>query len=119
MAGRSFGEFVRDKRIEQRLTLREFCRKNGFDPGNVSKIERGLMPPPQDRHLAENYAKALNLKKRTKDWVTFHDLAAVSAGRVPADLLNDEKIVRKLPLLFRTIRGTKLECTAPPKSAQV
>ena len=33
------------------LTLREFCRRNGFDPGNVSRLERGLVPPPQTRHF--------------------------------------------------------------------
>ena len=36
-----FGEFFKKKRRDLGLTLREFCRLNGFDPGNISKIKEG------------------------------------------------------------------------------
>lgn len=36
------------------------------------------------------------------------DAAAVSAGQVPRDILDDEALAAKLPVLFRTIRGEKL-----------
>ncbi len=42
-----FGAFVRTTRKALGLNLREFCRRNGFDPGNISRLERGLTPPPQ------------------------------------------------------------------------
>ncbi|HXF49225.1 MAG TPA: helix-turn-helix transcriptional regulator [Verrucomicrobiae bacterium] len=109
MKQRGFGEYVKKKRIKLGLTLREFCRKNDYDAGNISKIERGLMPPPQGKELREKYAKALGLKKGTKEWLTFQDYAAVYSGRVPSDLLSEEEIVRKLPLLFRTIRDSQLD----------
>ena len=36
------------------------------------------------------------------------DTAAASAGQVPQDILDDEALAAKLPVLFRTIRGEKL-----------
>ena len=36
------------------------------------------------------------------------DAAAISAGQVPQDILDDEALAAKLPVLFRTIRGEKL-----------
>ena len=67
---KSFGAFFRAKRKALGLTLREFCRRNGFDPGNVSRLERGLVPPPQARQLLESYAKALKLESGT--WHGIH-----------------------------------------------
>jgi len=100
----TFGEFFNIKRREIGQTLREFCRQNGFDVGNMSKLERDLLPPPQDREKLENYAKALKIKRGTDDWLKFFDLASIFGGRIPEDIMNDEKILTALPLLFRTIK---------------
>ncbi|MBI5739449.1 MAG: helix-turn-helix domain-containing protein [Nitrospirae bacterium] len=100
----TFGEFFNIKRRDLGLTLREFCRQNGFDVGNMSKMERDLLSPPQDREKLETYAKALKIKKGTDDWINFFDLASVFSGRIPEDIMRDEKIVSALPLLFRTIK---------------
>ena len=104
----SFGEFFKTKRQALELTLREFCLKHKLDPGNLSRLERGLLPPPQDRKLLEQYADYLAIKQGTGDWYTFFDLAAAAKGRLPDDLLEDEEILAKLPLVFRTLRGKRL-----------
>ncbi len=44
-----FGEYFKKKRLEIGKTLRQFCLENGLDPGNISKIERGILRPPQSR----------------------------------------------------------------------
>ena len=106
--GGRFGSFFKQKRIELGMTLREFCRKNGFDPGNISKVERGLLPPPHGEDVKKKYAAALGLKMGTDDWLTFFDLAAAEAGIVPEDIMSDEELLKKLPLLFRTVRGSDL-----------
>ena len=103
-----FGEFFKAKRIGLKKTLRQFCMENGLDPGNISKLERGLMSPPQGSDKLEEYAKYLHIKKGTDDWYKFFDLAAVEAGRIPEELLNDAKIAASLPILFRTLRGKKI-----------
>jgi hypothetical protein len=54
------------------------------------------------------YAKALALKEGTEEWIEFFDRAAASRGQLPADLQADEKLVGRLPLLFRTLRGRKV-----------
>ena len=106
--GGGFGEFFKEKRIELGLTLREFCRKNGFDAGNMSRIERGLARAPQSSEIKAKYAAALGIKEGTDDWLTFFDLAAADLGQIPEDLQNDEKLLKSLPLLFRTVRDSDL-----------
>src|SRR4030042_4730552 len=56
-----FGTFIKNKRIEKGLTLREFCRKAKLDPSNWSKIERGIFPPPKSRPVLEEIAAAVGL----------------------------------------------------------
>ena len=62
-AVRQFGEFFKNRRIALKMTLRQFCRDNSLDPGNISRLERGLLPPPQGRETLESYAKLLKLRK--------------------------------------------------------
>jgi len=102
-----FGGFFKAKRIEKGVTVRWFCKKFGLDPGNISKMERGLLPPPASREKFEIYARQLGLKKSSDDWVEFFDLASSCPGQLPEDLLNDAQVVERLPLIFRTIRVKK------------
>ena len=103
-----FGEFFKERRIALGKTLRQFCHENGLDPGNISRLERSLLPPPQSREVLESYAKHLKLKKGSDDWYEFFDLAATGAGRIPQEILEDEELMEKLPILFRTLRGQKV-----------
>ena len=103
-----FGEFFKAKRQALGLTLREFCFKYEHDPGNMSRLERGVLPPPQDRNVLEKYAKDLGLKSGSDEWYTFFDLAAAAKGRLPAELMEDKAIVAKLPLVFRTLREKRI-----------
>jgi len=90
------------------LSLREFCLKNGLDPGNYSRVERGMFRPPQDRTIVEKYATALGLERGSDEWLQLFDLAAAERGQVPEDLMSDEELVDKLPVLFRTMRATQV-----------
>ncbi len=103
-----FGEFFKTRRIAIKKTLRQFCIENGLDPGNISKLERGLLSPPQNREKLEEYAGYLKIKKGSDDWYTFFDLAAAETGRIPEDIMTKGKIEDKLPILFRTLRGQKV-----------
>jgi transcriptional regulator with XRE-family HTH domain len=103
-----FGRFFKERRIVLKKTLRQFCSENKLDPGNISKMERGLLPPPQSREKLEEYAKLLKIKKGSDGWYTFFDLAAAETGRIPDDLMEGKKIKDKLPIFFRTLRGQKV-----------
>ncbi len=107
MDGASFGAFFKECRVRAGITLREFCRANGYDPGNLSKIERGHFPPPQSEELLRKYATALGLTPGDDDWLEFFDRAAAERGRIPEDILANEQVVAKLPVFFRTLRGKK------------
>lgn len=102
----TFGNFVKALRIARGLTLRAFCQQNGIDPGNWSKLERGLAPPPQHPDKLSAFALALALERGSEQWQEFFDRAAAANGIIPEDLLTDEEVVARLPVLFRTLRGS-------------
>lgn len=103
-----FGPLLKEMRAQKRTTLREFCRRANADPGNISRIERGVWPPPQDREILERYAKALDIKEASDDWYRFFDSAAADRGIVPQDIMSREEVVKMLPVFFRTLRREKL-----------
>jgi transcriptional regulator with XRE-family HTH domain len=103
-----FGDWVRKRRAELRLSLRKFAGETRLDPGNLSKYERGVLPPPQDPDTLERMAAVLQLKEGDPGRREFMDLAALGAGKIPADLVSDPKLLAKMPLLFRTIRTRNL-----------
>jgi transcriptional regulator with XRE-family HTH domain len=82
--------------------------ENGLDPGNISKIERGILPPPQSREKLAHYAKGLGIVEGSDEWLEFFDIARTDIGRIPEEILADSNIVAKLPLVFRTLKGLKL-----------
>jgi transcriptional regulator with XRE-family HTH domain len=100
----SFASFVRVKRIATGLTLRQFCRLTGFDASNWSKVERGLITPPQSKNVLETIATVLKMESGDQDYKELMDLAALSS--VPQDLIEPE-ILDQLPVFFRTVRGEK------------
>lgn len=104
---KTFAEFFRSLRKEQRITLREFCIKAGADAGNISRLERGGLMPPQDRAILTRYAQALGLVQASDEWYLFFDLAAASRGSIPSDIMENRQLASRLPAFFRTLRGQK------------
>lgn len=100
----SFANFIRDKRISAGLTLREFCRLINFDASNWSKVERGLIAPPQSKNVLENIALFLKIEKDSEAYKELFDLAALSS--IPDGLVEAE-LLEQLPAFFRTVRGEK------------
>ena len=100
-----FGRHVRARRLEKGMTLRAFCRATGLDPGNVSRIERGKTHPPKGEAL-EDYLDALGLGAGSEERRELHDLAHACRGEVPEEIMSDEELVKKLPVVFRTL-GSK------------
>lgn len=104
----TFGEVLKELRLRTGLTLRKFCEKYDLDAGNFSKLERGVLPPPTSKEKLEHLANCLGLEPYSAEWYYFFDHAAAAAGRIPADVMSDEELVKKLPLVFRTMRGDRL-----------
>lgn len=104
----SFGENLRRLRVSIGMTLREFCRRVEENPGNVSRMERGKLAPPDSVEKLERFARVLGLTNE-REIREFIDQAVIDRGRVPEDILANERLVAALPLVFRTVRGEKVD----------
>jgi transcriptional regulator with XRE-family HTH domain len=100
-----FGEFIKGRRIAKGMSLREFCKRMEIDASNWSKVERGLLAPPQDEERLRKIARALDIKFGSALWKEMRDKANIDAGIIPEDILSDEKVLNSLPIFFRTIRS--------------
>jgi transcriptional regulator with XRE-family HTH domain len=102
-----FGEFIKERRISKDISLREFCKRIEIDASNWSKVERGLLAPPQDEDKLKKIARLLDIKIGSPLWKEMKDKANIDAGIIPEDILSDEKVLNSLPIFFRTIRSEK------------
>ena len=96
----SFGEFVRERRLEKAagdasFSLRQLADRVGLEPSYLSKIERGEQPPPGEEMIRR---LAVELGEDT-------DTLLALAGKVSGDLL---AIIRERPTvvaeLLRSVR---------------
>jgi len=101
-----FNETIKSLRIQNKLTLRDFCAQNGLDPSNWSKVERGVNPPPGDIPLLERLADFFGLAGAKK--LSFIDEAALQRREIPADVADHQILQRALPAFFRAARGHEL-----------
>jgi transcriptional regulator with XRE-family HTH domain len=103
----TFGECFRDIRIHTEPSLRKFCAKHGFDPGNISKLERGLMTPPRTEARLQRYVKALGIKRGSDQYnlLLRYAIASKTADRYQRifENVHDENLVRRLPDLISQI----------------
>ena len=63
-ADESFGMFLRARRIEAGVGLRELARLIGKSAGYISDVELGNVPPPSEETIVK-IAAALNVDKKT------------------------------------------------------
>ena len=102
-----FGEFIKERRIAKGISLREFCKRIEIDASNWSKVERGLLSPPQDEEKLKKIAQVLDIKIGSPLWKERKDKPNIEPGIIPEDMLFDEKVLNSLPIFFRTIRSEK------------
>ena len=103
----SFGAQIKDLRLGCKKTLRQFCLEFGYDPSNWSKIERGVNSPPKEERNVIKMGVHLGLGENSPQMQEFLDNAAIARGQIPQDVMSDSKLLEKLPVFFRTIRGAE------------
>ncbi len=103
----NFGEFIKELRLKNNLSLRKFCDLAGLDPSNWSKVERSVLPLALDHLELEKIANILQLKKGATEWIKFFDLAAVAKKKIPDYVYKDKEILDALPIFFRTASKEK------------
>lgn len=102
-----FGELLRRRRSELGISLRKFAAAGKYDPAYISRLERGIAPPPGSKRVLRDLAANLEIEPSSELEREFLDLAAIQSRRIPEDLA--ESLVAKLPLLFRTLRNRKVD----------
>ena len=65
----SFGTLFRELRIRNKETLRQYCLKRGFDSGNISRLERNLISPPQTKRQLMKYLNGLKFNDLDFDFL--------------------------------------------------
>jgi len=103
----TFGEFVRERRLAKRMTLRAFSEMVGMDPANYSRVERDLAYPPKDHSWLNQWADILSLDSAER--LELQRLADLGRGRLPRRALSDPDVMRKLPAIFRAIDEKHLD----------
>lgn len=114
-----FGKRFKQLRQKTGKTLRQFCLEHNLDPGNYSKLERGKSLPPKSREKLENLANFLNIEEGSDEWYNFFDDAAACSGTIPKYIMDDEELSVKLPLVFRTIRGERVDSKKLKQLAEI
>ena len=105
----TFGEFFRQRRISLGFTLRSFCERYNYDPGNISRLERNILSPSVEKQKLEGYAAALKIQRDSEEWTTFFDLAHTAKGKIPEDIYKSPHILSVLPAFYRTARSERLD----------
>jgi HTH-type transcriptional regulator, competence development regulator len=87
-----FGSYIRKQRevlrgADTRFSVRQLARRVGIEPSYLSKIERGLQPPPGEQTI-------LSLARELDE---DPDVLLAMAGKVSSDL---QDIILKRPQLF-------------------
>ena len=104
---RTFGAFLRQKRLAGGYGLRRFAQEIGWQPSNLSAVERGRKNPPREETVLAAIASALGLETGSEDWHTFFDLAA-RPGEPPADVSSYTARQPVIPVLLRTLENRQL-----------
>jgi transcriptional regulator with XRE-family HTH domain len=106
--GETFGEFLRAQRLRAGFGLRAFAEAAGMQPSNLSNVEHGRIPPPQDRGALDEIAELLGLSEGTEARTRLFDLAVAGKGRLPADVAAFAARTPGIPVLLRTIENRGL-----------
>jgi transcriptional regulator with XRE-family HTH domain len=113
---RLFGNYLKELIYKKNMTLRELSRKSGIDASNLSKIERGVIYPPQKIETLQKLSKALDLEKSEHDKLI--DLAALVNGMLPEGMITI-KSNEAIPLLLRAIDDRQLTKEETEKIAEM
>jgi len=97
------GQLIRAERVKRGVTLREFCRRSGFDPSYWSRIERGIAAPPKTDLAFSKIAEALGISVASEQYVNLKDMAFLESS--PSELAPDNRVLEYLPIFFKTARG--------------
>jgi transcriptional regulator with XRE-family HTH domain len=103
-----FGEYVKERRLALRLTLRRFAGLIKMDAANYSKIERGVLEPPEPGPRLDLFRSALQLVPGSTEDRQLVRLAELGKNRIPEALRQNQVAMAGLPVLFQSLEEAEL-----------
>lgn len=105
MKSKTFEAFLKEKRLNRQIGLRELAKQIEMQPSNYCSIESGSKPaPPEDK--LRLIAKTLSLT--TEEERVLFDLAARSRDDIPSDIKDLIRRDSVIPALLRTVEDEKI-----------
>lgn len=105
MKSKTFEAFLKEKRLNRQIGLRELAKQIEMQPSNYCSIESGSKPaPPEDK--LRLIAKTLDLS--TEEERVLFDLAARSRDDIPSDIKDLIRRDSVIPALLRTVEDEKI-----------
>lgn len=105
MKGKTFEAFLKEKRLDRQIGLRELAKQIEMQPSNYCSIESGSKPAPPENKL-RLIAKTLDLS--TEEERVLFDLAARSRDDIPSDIKDLIRRDSVIPALLRTVEDEKI-----------
>jgi transcriptional regulator with XRE-family HTH domain len=105
MKSKTFEAFLKEKRLNRQIGLRELAKQIEMQPSNYCSIESGSKPAPSEDKL-RLIAKTLDLTIE-EERVLF-DLAARSRDDIPSDIKDLIRRESVIPALLRTVEDEKI-----------
>ena len=96
-----FGDILKKRRILVGLSLPELAFALGLKPSDLNRIERNVQLPDKSDKFLTVLAELLLIEKDSSEYAEFK--AALEQAQIPErEILSDEKLLKKLPVAFRT-----------------
>ena len=105
----TFGEYLRASRLKAGYGLRVFADAMEMRPSNLSNVEHGRIPPPQDLGTLTRIADALGFSEGSRERERLFDLAVAHKKRgIPADVAAFAARTPGIPVILRTLHNRRL-----------
>ena len=105
----TFGEYLRACRLKAGYGLRVFAEAIEMQPSNLSNVEHGRIPPPQDLETLTRIAEMLGLPEGSRERERLFDLAVAHKKRaLPADIAAFAAKTPGIPVILRTLQNRRL-----------
>ena len=105
---KSFGIFFKQIRMNAGFTLRDFCIAYDLDPIVLGRLERGMIPPPDNDDEIGRYATILGLEEGGEMWDEFFNQAALCRGPISDEMSEAARTIRECPCFFQCDFGEDL-----------
>ncbi|MBI4537151.1 MAG: helix-turn-helix domain-containing protein [candidate division NC10 bacterium] len=105
----TFGEYLRACRLKAGFGLRVFAEAVDMQPSNLSNVEHGRIPPPQDLGILGRIAETLGFPEGSKERDRLFDLAVAHKKQtLPPDVAAFAARTPGIPVMLRTLQNRRL-----------